>query len=510
MKNKALTLLLALAMMTTPLFTACSDATNNAESTAPTTSSTTASADVSAEDTADEPQDFYTMTGLPRDLNLNGYDVKFDVEEGNNGALTARSVWVEEDSGDIVDSAIFDRNMAVMEGLNCNITLLASDTYGSSSNTKTRLRTQVQAGSDDIQLAGFYQYYGTVIATENLVYNMANMPYNDFSRDYWGVGYMDALSYKGAYVFATGPMSLRYTGGVYVTYVNSNLWAEFYPDVNIYDTVRDGKWTYDMLYDVTNATYIDTNGNGTADTTDVYGFILSLQDMVDGMAVGADVKWSERDTEGNVSIIVNNEHSINFYEKLYKLMYNSTGAHSATQDDSVTVMKMFNDGYGMITINKMFQAEIYLREMEDNYTIIPIPKLDEAQAAYNSAIHDGCTIFAMPITTGNPDAVSAVLEALAAESARIVSPAYYDQALKVKYTRDSDSGEMIDLIYSNISTDFAFMYSNNISDIAHLFRSNISNKTEAISSAMARSEKGWGKMIERFVAKMDDVIDSQG
>ena len=508
--KKTLTVLLALAMLSSAVMTSCSDATDNAETTAASSQTSSPDAASAEELEAEEPQDFYTMTGLPRDLNLNGYDIKFDVEEGNNGTLTARSVWVEEDSGDIVDAAVFERNMNVMEGLNCNITLLASDTYGSSANTKTRLRTQVQAGSDDVQLAGFYQYYGTVIATENLVYNMANFPYNDFTRDYWGVGYMDALSYKGAYFFATGPMALRYTGGVYVTYINSNLWNEFYADTNLYDVVRDGKWTYDYLYDVTNATYIDANGNGSADASDTYGFILSLQDMVDGMAVGADVKWSERDSEGNVSIIVNNERSISFYEKLYKLMYNSTGAHSATQDDSVTVMKMFNDGYGMATINKMFQAEIYLREMEDNYTILPLPKLDETQAEYNSAIHDGCTIFAIPITTGNPDAVSAVLEALAAESARLVSPAYYDQALKVKYTRDSDSGEMIDLIYSNISTDFAFMYSNNLTDIAHLFRNNISNKNEALASAMAKSEKAWGKMIERFLEKLDDVIESQG
>ena len=62
---------------------------------------------------------------------------------------------------------------------------------------------------------------------------MANFPYNDFTRDYWGVGYMNALSYKGAYFFATGPMALRYTGGVYVTYINSNLWNEFYADTNL-------------------------------------------------------------------------------------------------------------------------------------------------------------------------------------------------------------------------------------------------------------------------------------
>ena len=36
MKRNALTLLLALAMLLTPAFTACSDATDNAETTAPT------------------------------------------------------------------------------------------------------------------------------------------------------------------------------------------------------------------------------------------------------------------------------------------------------------------------------------------------------------------------------------------------------------------------------------------------------------------------------------------
>jgi hypothetical protein len=54
------------------------------------------------------------------------------------------------------------------------------------------------------------------------------------------------------------------------------------------------------------------------------------------------------------------------------------------------------------------------------------------------------------------------------------------------------------------------MYSNNLTDIAHLFRNNISNKNEALASAMAKSEKAWGKMIERFLEKLDDVIESQG
>ena len=505
-KPNALTLLLSPSMLLTPVFTACSDATENAETTAPVQSAAvdTPADGAAAEEVPDEPQDFYGMTGLSRDLNLDGYDVKFDVEEGNNGTLTARSVWVEEDSGDIVDAAIFERNMNVMEGLNCNITLLGSDTYGSSSNTKTRLRTQVQAGSDDIQLAGFYQYYGTVIATENLVYNMANLPYNDFSRDYWGVDYMNDLSYKGAYFFATGPIALRYTGGVYVTYINSNLWGEFYPETDIYDIVRDGKWTYDLLYDLTNATYIDTNGNGNADSTDVYGYIQALQDMVDGMAVGADVKWSERDAEGNVAITVNSERSISFYEKLYKLMYNSTGAHSATQDDSVTVMKMFNDGYGMITMNKMFQAEIYLREMEDDYTIVPIPKFNAAQDRYICANYDVMT-YIMPKFVSDTELFGAVLEWMSYEGSAQVTDAYIETTMKYKAARDETMAEMVQMCLDASMIDLGSMYCYNWCSYDQLYFNVIRGASLNFASYAAAQDKAIGTRLTEIADAVANV-----
>lgn len=506
--KKTLTLLLIAAMLLSLALTACSDATENAKTTpSDQTTVDTASVEAGAEETEpEEPQDFYTMTDLPRDLDLDGYEVTFSLEEGGNGTLTERSIWVEEDTGDVVDSAVYERNLNIMEGLNCSIVL---HSIGGAGTATGNIRTQVQAGADDVQIGGLYQYYGTGIAAENLIYDMSNFTYNDFTRDYWGVDYMNDLSYKGAYFFATGPAALRYTGGVYVTYINSDKWNEFYTDQNIYDIVRDGKWTMDKMYEYVNGAYVDKNGSGTVDADDFFGNVISCEDPMDGMAAAANVKWSEKDADGNISIILNNEHTVTFYEKLYNLMYNGQGTYIAASDDNVTSMKMFSECQALMAVNKMYQTGVYFREMVDNYAILPPPMLDETQEYYNSCIHDSCTIYCVPVTAANTDAVSAVLEALAAESARLVSPAYYDQALKVKYTRDSDAGEMIDLIYSHISTDFAFLYSNSLSNIAHIFRTNISSKTEAISSSIAKQEKAWGKVLERFIGKLDEVIEKQ-
>ena len=73
----------------------------------------------------------------------------------------------------------------------------------------------------------------------------------------------------------------------------------------------------------------------------------------------------------------------------------------------------------------------------------------------------------------------------------------------------SHSPQKVTLTIKKFSA-FIYIYSNNFSDIAHLFRNNISSKNEAISSAMAKSEKAWGKILDRFLEKMDKVIDSQG
>ena len=508
--KKTLTLLLAMAMLASAVMTACSDATDNAGS-APSVSTSSTSPEAGAEAVEeDAPQDFYSMSDLPRDLNLNGYEARFSLEEGGNGALTERSIWVEEDTGDVVDSAVYTRNLKIMESLNCKLSI---SSIGGSGTATGAIRTQVQAGTDDIQIGGLYQYYGTGIAAENLIFNLANselFPYNDFSRDYWGVQYIEDLSYKGANFFVTGPLSLRYTGGVYVTYINSSKWNEFYPEQNIYDMVRDGKWTIDKMYEYANGAYVDENGDGTVDADDFFGNVIPCEDPMDGMAAAANVKWSEKDADGNIVLTLNSEHTITFYEKLYNLMYNGQGTWIATSDDNKTAMNMFAASKALMAVNKMYQAEVFFRDMSDNYAILPPPMLDENQEFYNSCIHDSCTIFCVPITVADTAAVSAVLEALAAESARLVSPAYYEQALKVKYTRDSDAGDMIDLIYSHISTDFAFLYSSSLSNMAHIFRSNISSKTEAISSAIARSEMAWNKTLERFVEKLDEIADKQG
>ena len=63
----------------------------------------------------------------------------------------------EEDTGEVVDSAVFTRNASVQERLNINIDLVDTIMF---SGLPAVVRPSITAGSDDYDIIGTYQYYG--------------------------------------------------------------------------------------------------------------------------------------------------------------------------------------------------------------------------------------------------------------------------------------------------------------------------------------------------------------
>ncbi len=490
-------------MMLIPL-TSCSNNSANSGKETETSSGNTPSVDASGEGTAETEK---YLDDLPDTMDFGGIDIRFNVEEGSNGNLSEQSIFVEEDTGDIVDSAVYQRNGIVNDRLGINIVL---QEVHSKNTLPALLRTAVSAGTTDYDIVGVYQYYGIGAATEGLIYNLNNLQYNDFDREYWATGYINDMSYKNATYWATGDLSLRYTGGMYVTYVNDRLMKDYYSDTDIYSVVDEGKWTLDKMYELSSGVYQDTNADATVDANDIVGLSLICIDPIDGMAAGAMVEFGSVDEEGNPYVTLNNERTYTFYDKMYNLIYKNPGYYESVDDDSATLMTKFAEGRYMLTVNKLYQSAIYLRDMEDDFKIIPLPKLDETQPHYNTRVHDSVTLFGVPITaTEKFDAISATLEALASESYRLVAPAYYEVALKTKFTRDSDSGRMIDLIAQNVSCDFVTLYSVELGDINHFFRNQLSAQKESIASSFKTNDKVWKKSIQMLLEELESVAISQ-
>ena len=493
MKKRIISSLLVILMLVSS--TACSETIPEVETDSETNG-------ISTDTTVDAETAVEYLDDLPDDLDFGDVSIRFLVDEAWGGNLSEVSVFVEEESADVVPAAVFKRNLQILDRIGAKIELVeVTDSTG----FKGKVRSSVQAMSDDYDIVSAHQYNCISLAPEGMLMNLANMEYLDFSKEYWATDYIDNMGYLDVKPWATGDAALRYIGGMYCTFVNSEIWEDNFSGQSLYDIVLDGEWTLDKMKEFSEQVYVDKNGDGEADESDVFGLVESFEDPIDGFAAASMVEFSRNNDENIPEITIANDRTYAFYDKIFDLLVNNPGFFAANSDDNYTTMTMFRQSHSMFTVNKIFQAEFYLRDMEIDFMVIPVPKLDTFQANYNTRTHDGMSIYGIPITNSKLDATSATLEAMASESLRLVTPAYYETALKIKYTRDSESGQMIDLIRQNVNGDFASMYSGSISDIVHIFRRFLNNGQESIASSLAKAEKTFQVPLNNLLKKIQSA-----
>ena len=142
-----------------------------------------------------------------------------------------------------------------------------------------------------------------------------------------------------------------------------------------------------------------------------------------------------------------------------------------------------------------------LSEMEDTYGILPLPKLDETQNGYYTNCWDQFTVFAVPLTMpeGDGEFVGTIYEALCAESYKTVFPAYYDVALKSRYSAEPATAEIIDLIMAGRNLDFTFQFGSKLMDLPYLFRTMVVANDTNVASRYNKSKKAMNKNVQAFL-----------
>ena len=117
-------------------------------------------------------------------------------------------------------------------------------------------------------------------------------------------------------------------------------------------------------------------------------------------------------------------------------------------------LPLFIDGKALFLITTMNNIIERFRAMEDDYGIIPLPKLDSSQSEYISLGNPwGPNGIAVPSYCDNPERTGLIMETMAVLSYEMVGPAMYDIIIQQKIARDDSSQQMLDIIYSNFYFD---------------------------------------------------------
>lgn len=501
MKRK-LSLILA-ALMLAMSFCACANdgsndgqtttAPNVADTTAPTAGDTTAP----VEEGPSDP--------LPADLKFTGETVRFLARDRD---WMDDEIAVDDINGEVVNDAIFKRNQTVEDRLGITITTFktgGTDQYAISN----LLKTLVLSGTDEHDI--FHNsVYSTIMYTgDNIFHNLYDFEYLNLENPWWSQGFNEEASIGNAQYMATGDISLSLKRMTFVTFFNQQLFKNFNVE-NIYDVVRDGKWTLEYQGNIATQMYQDLNGNQQRDQEDAYGF------MTNGDQIGVDAYWSSCDldilrktADNDYEYAVNIDRLSQAVSAINQLIWENDGSWSVPKGGSDkeqdTIAQLFSSGnVGMVTLRLMEAEGAYLRDMKDAYGILPIPKLDETVQEYYSYAHDQFNAFGIPLTLKEDryDVVGATMEYMAYQSMKTVMPAYYEIALKTKYASDAESGEMLDLIFKNFKVDAGVLYTKNINSVHQALRTLVGNNNSNVASQFKAFERVVPKQLDKMQEKI--------
>lgn len=446
-----------------------------------------------------------TPDSLPSNLDFGGMEIRVYVDDSNHDYKGLNSYFqgLEEQSGDIVFDAVLERNAKIEERLNIKFSYhVVTHTYDV---VPANVRKFILAGDDAYDFLVEQQWGLSQLVAEGAFINVYEGTYFDFDQPWWSNNFMDAASIgTDKRFFLAGDYFIDNIKSAYIIYFNKRLFeANFGNPDDLYNEVLDGKWTYEAFENYGKAVYQDLNGDGVSNEGDVFGYTTGSA-ITDHWAYGTDVKFTTRDSDGLPEITLNSERGYQLAEALYKIYHENEGVKLYTDDGKMRAEQegIFMSGMLLFLPYSLTTAD-YMREMEDDYGFLPFPKLDMNQQEYRLLPHDSSTLGVIPVTCTKVDVVSAVIEALCAESYRTVMPAYYEMALKVKYARDVLSTQMIDVIHDALWTDFTYIYSPVLNNIGTIYRTLVNGKSYDLASEYATREAalqtGLNKLIDAYL-----------
>lgn len=398
----------------------------------------------------------------------------------------------EEETGDVMTDAVFQRNLAVEEAVNIHLQFekIPNDDIASP------LRAASMSGDDAYQLALAHNMTGIAsMVIENMLVDLKTLPYIDFTKPYWNSACNETLEVGGHQYYADSDL---YWNNTYGVYFNKTLIEEFKLE-DPYELVRKNEWTIDKMIEMADGVTVDLNGDTLMDHRDQYGFSVLGSYPMSMFLWGADISLCEPET---LELALMNERTVTLIEKLYYLIQESGSSYTWSFNDhqnKVEKRMLITSGRTLFNVNTLGSLGDY-RDSDVDFGFVPMPKLESSQKDYTCVYWSG--LMCVPSTIQDADMVGMVTELLAYYSGEITMPAFYNMVLGGKLARDEDMLEMLEYMTDHVVYDAGYHYFGHEGSMNNMFYS-ISNlicdqKSKDIASYYAKYEDSCNQLITEF------------
>ena len=414
-----------------------------------TPASTTASSDNAEQTTAQTGE----ALGVPETADYGG--AAFNILSA--GSVAYNDFDFDEESSLALDNAQYKRKRLVEENYKVEIHEDIKQAYSSGGGPGfMQISTDVSAGDCSYDLALIAGYDVSVLAYSGLLYDLNSVPGIDLSKSWWDQKANESLSVNGVMFFTTGEITCSDNNAAFVILFNKGLLKDYELE-NPYTLVYDGEWTMDKFAELCKTVTEDLDQNGTMDANDRFG-LLVWDDSVVGIVNAAGQRCCTINADGNIELTLYNETTISALEKYFSIAYDTQYAYTYQRVSGYDEQALWSGNHGLFWTTWLGIVPRY-REMENDFGILPYPKLNTAQTDYYTTVAPYNSQFiCMPLIQNDVERAGTITEALAYYGKKIVTPAYYDVNLIGQSTRDEESEDMLKIIFDNLVFDIGYYY----------------------------------------------------
>ncbi len=463
------------------------------------------------EDTSASTGTTPTETGISNELEL-PEEHTFDGVDFN--ILTAGHVAYNDfdfkaDDTTVLGQAQYKRNQTIFAENDVVIVPFKDEQKSSTAHPGfDKISQQVMAEDNTYHLGVIGGYDSAMLAEQSYLKDLNSVPTINTQKSWWDQNANNDLTINGVLFFTNGALTAAYSESTYVIYLNKKLATEKLPEgTDLYQLVRDGKWTIDKLGEFAKKTSEDIDGVDGMGKDDRYGLYV-WDDSILGMIEAAGARVATIGDDGKLALTYNSASTTEMFSKYTTFAYDEHYAHRYSKTLGSKVINAFQEDKGLFWATSNVNTK-NIRDMEASFGILPYPKLSEDQSRYYSTIAPYNSQFILIPDIADDDVlemVGVVTESLAYYGKQITWPACYEQTLKGAFARDDGTMDMLDIIYDSYIYDMGLYFKvgdyvsgtmnlirNGSTTFASMFESNkaaAESKLESINASFALAIKG--------------------
>ncbi|MBR6290017.1 MAG: hypothetical protein IKR53_01110, partial [Clostridia bacterium] len=276
----------------------------------------------------------------------------------------------------------------------------------------------------------------------------------------------------------------------------------------LYQTVRDGDWTLDRMFEVASAVPENPSGSGVWRYDEPPGFDFIF---TSGYRITKFNDEGEPYVEDKLPV----EFS-NLSDKLCPVF----------SDDSQTINLKYKKNeeagnkYGVEDLKTLFidnralfrfgttEGALEMRKEDVVFGILPYPKRDSSQKEYCSYARMGQdSAVYVPRTVKSLELTDVITEAMGALSQKYIKAAYYEKLLKGQSVFDAESSEMLDLIFSTKVYDLIAFYSGADFNQWGEFLDTLNDSIRFDNSNLASGYAGSARLTNIYAQQLVKAVD---